>query len=49
MSEPSPPVESSRAGMIWVGALVAALVVLGLVLAAIASTGPLAPFLYPLM
>ncbi|MBM4389923.1 MAG: hypothetical protein FJ090_02265 [Deltaproteobacteria bacterium] len=49
MSEPSPPVESSRAGLIWVAALVAALVLLGLILAAIASTGPLAPFLYPLL
>lgn len=36
-------------GTIWLVPLVLALLVLGLLLAAIASTGPLAPFLYPLL
>jgi TRAP-type C4-dicarboxylate transport system permease large subunit len=41
--------ELRRSGLIWLLPLVVALLVLGLVLAAIASTGPLAPFLYPLL
>jgi hypothetical protein len=38
-----------RSGTLWLVPLVLALLLLAALLAAIASTGPLAPFLYPLL
>lgn len=41
--------ELRRSGLLWLAPLVLALLLLAALLAAIAGTGPLAPFLYPLL
>ncbi len=41
--------ELRKSGLLWLFPLVAGLLLLAALLAVIASTGPLAPFLYPLL